>query len=181
MRNFRKHPLSLSLGLMLGLLLPISCTSMAAEPVQVVRLDPASSPALQALMDQVKYQYEIRYGSPSQPVEYPKELLMIQWLGKDSELVKRVCTCYGQTSGFVGSSAILVQVMEDTGEWTPDFILAHELTHVLHVHDRRWRADQRSAFEEEAEGIAWSAITQLRSAGVPTVFGGADAVRKKIP
>lgn len=75
----------------------------------------------------------------------------------------------------------MVQLTEDTGDWTADFILAHELVHVLHVLDGRWNLDQRDDFEAEADGVAFLAITALRAAGVPPVFeqeNDADIVRK---
>jgi len=111
---------------------------------------------------------------------FPEDLLIVKWQGSDSALVQKVCQCYGVTNGHISGTSFTVQLTEDTGDWTADFVLAHELVHVLHVLDGRWNPAKRGDFEAEADGIAWLAITELRAAGVPPVFeeSGTDAIRK---
>lgn len=97
-------------------------------------------------------------------------------------MLSRFCGCYGKTEGVLGvPGQVFVQVMEDTGLWTAEFILAHELVHVLHMSDGRWSPVERNVFEEEADGIAYQVIWQMRVEGIGSMFAedGRDAIRKK--
>jgi len=70
-----------------------------------------------------------------------------------------------------GSTDVLVVILQETGEWSNDFVLAHELTHVLQVMDGRWTEESRADFEEEADIIAQIVTMQLTADKVPPVLG----------
>lgn len=172
----------LGLGLFLGMLLPMSCSNTAKadplqEPVMLQQINLAD-PKVQGLMERIKYVYQLRFGSSA---DFPKDLTIVRWLGKDGDLMTRICECYGITNALLGVPGdVLVQIMEKTGNWTNEFVLAHELVHVLHSADGRWSAKDRDAFEEEADGIAYQVIWQMRVEGIYSIFAedGKDAVRK---
>lgn len=175
----------MAVGLFMGLMLPMSCgnTQAATGPYKqqtaILREINQADPRVQGLIARVQAVYQFRVGSD---IEFPETVTIVRWLGRDSQLLAKFCNCYGRTEGYIGDPVVWVQVMEDTGPWTAEWVLAHELTHVLQIVSGRWTPEQRQAFEDEADGVAWIVISQMRAEGIYSMFGedGTDAIRKRL-
>jgi len=173
---------ALMVGLVTGLLLPILYGSMparaaAAETAGALpnfRLLQPLDPRLQLMQTLVLVAYQDRYGSKT-AVEFPPGIPIILLLGTDGTLYSRGCECYGVTHWSEGVKDLRIVVVEKTGQWQRDEVLAHELTHVLQVAEGRWSEDKRQQFELEAEVIAAVVMTQWRMLYVPALLGDVDA------
>lgn len=174
---FRK--LAPSRLVMTGLALPIFwlLTSSGAQTAEIQRPEnfqrlQNQHQGLRLLQASVKAAYQSLYGSGT-AVEFPQDLPITFLLGRDGDTYSAGCGCYGVTQWIPGAPwTVTVVVVEDTGEYSQDAVLAHELAHVLQVLDGRWVPEQRQQFEDEADMVMRVAMTQFQALGAPQVLKG---------
>jgi hypothetical protein len=122
-----------------------------------------------ALLQQlVLVAYQDQFGSKSASA-FPPHLLLTHILGTDGAFYSNGCSCYGVTH-WSDASDIAVVVVEETGPYSQDWVLAHELTHVLQAIENRWSAESRGAFEREADFVAQTVMAQMKMLGAPAVW-----------